>query len=84
MKICISDELKYVKNELKKRGYEIISWNSKENCDALICNLKNVGLTNMVHENNIKKEGMLIIDIGSKTIDEIEYILNNRLYTSII
>ena len=84
MKICISDELKYVKNELEKRGYEIISWNSKENCDALICNLKNVGLNNMIHENNIKKEGMLIIDIGSKSIDEIEYILNNRLYTSII
>ncbi|AGK99573.1 YkuS family protein [Clostridium pasteurianum] len=84
MKICVSDELMYVKIELEKRGYEILEWNHKENCDALICNLKSGGLTNFIHESNVKKEGILIIDMGSKSIDEIEYILNNRIYSSII
>lgn len=84
MKICISDDLLNIKNDLKKRGYDVLPWNSKDSYDALICDLKNVGLTNILHENSAKKEGVLIIDIGSKTIDEIEYILNNRLYTYII
>ncbi|WP_010238643.1 YkuS family protein, partial [Clostridium arbusti] len=81
MKICISNNLLNLKEGLEKRGYDILPWDSKDNCDALICDLKNGGLTNVINENSIKKEGILIIDIGSKTIDEIEYILNNRLYT---
>jgi broad-specificity NMP kinase len=83
MKICISDELKNVRAELKKRGYEIVSVNSNIECDAMICDLKNGGLQNINCENNIKKDGILIIDIGSKSIDEIEYILKNRIYTSL-
>ncbi len=38
---------------------------------------------NLNMQNNIKREGTLIIDSGSKTIDEIEYILCNRVYSSI-
>jgi hypothetical protein len=34
-------------------------------------------------QNNIRREGTLIIDSGSKTIDEIEYILSNRVYSAI-
>ncbi|WP_026883389.1 YkuS family protein [Clostridium akagii] len=83
MKICVSDELRYVSEELKKRGYTIVTINSNNDCDALICDLKNGGLNHIGCENSIKKDGMLIIDIGSKSIDEIEYILKNRLYTSI-
>ncbi len=83
MKICVSDELRDVSEELKKRGYKIVNINSNNDCDAFICDLKNGGLNHMSSENSIKKDGMLIIDIGSKSIDEIEYILKNRLYTSI-
>ncbi|MDD3223114.1 MAG: YkuS family protein [Clostridium sp.] len=83
MKICIPDELNNIKKQLEDRGYEIVSFKSKEKCDAVICDLKNGGLSNLNGENNIKKDGMLIIDIGSRNIDEIENILKNRLYTSI-
>jgi hypothetical protein len=84
MVICVSEELKYLQDELIKRGYTVI--NNRDNnvsCDAIICNLKNGGLINLNMQNNIKREGTLIIDIGSKTIEEIEYILTTRVYSSI-
>jgi Uncharacterised protein family (UPF0180) len=84
MVICISQELEYLQEELTKRGYIVV--NNRDNntrCDAIICNLKDRGLINLNMQNNIKREGTLIIDIGSKTIDEIEYILTTRVYSSI-
>ncbi|MBU3110498.1 YkuS family protein [Clostridium lacusfryxellense] len=84
MVICVSEELSYLQDELTKRGYTVI--NNRDNnvsCDAIICNLKNGGLMNLNMQNNIKREGTLIIDIGSKTIEEIEYILTTRVYSSI-
>ena len=85
MVICVSHELEYIQDELIKRGYTVI--NNRDNntsCEAIICNLKNGGLANLNKQNNIKREGTLIIDSGSKSIDEIEYILSNRVYTTII
>ena len=84
MVICISQELQYLQVELVKRGYTVI--NNRDNnicCDAIICNLKDGGLIKLNMQNNIRKEGTLIIDSGCKTIDEIEYILSNRIYSSI-
>ena len=84
MVVCISQELEYLQDELIKRGYTVV--NNRDNhtcCDAIICNLKDGGLINLNMQNNIKKEGTLIIDIGSKTIEEIEYILTTRVYSSI-
>jgi hypothetical protein len=84
MTICVANELEYVKEELEKRGYIIISKLSEAPCNAIICNLKNGGLTNYNLQNSNKTEGTLIIDSGCKTIDEIEYILNNRVYSSLV
>lgn len=84
MVICVSQELQCLQEELVKRGYTVI--NNRDNnvyCEAIICNLKNGGLLNLNMQNNLKREGTLIIDSGSKTIDEIEYILCNRVYSSI-
>lgn len=83
MTICICSDLDYIKNELSKRGYKIINQISDEPCDAIICNLKYGGLANLNIQSSIRREGTLIIDSGSKTIDEIEYILNNRVYSSL-
>jgi hypothetical protein len=83
MNICVSDELKDIKSELINRGYSISNNLNNMPCDAIICNLKDGGLLNINSQNNIKREGTLIIDCGSKTVDEIEYILNNRLYSAI-
>ncbi|MGH4051696.1 MAG: YkuS family protein [Clostridium sp.] len=84
MVIWISKELEYLQDQLNKRGYTVVN-NSDYNtsCDAIICNLKDSGLKSLNMQSNIKREGTLIIDIGSKTIEEIEYILDNRVYSSI-
>ncbi|MGV8982478.1 YkuS family protein [Clostridium sp.] len=84
MVICISQELHYLQEELVKRGYTVINnRDNNTNCDVIICDLKDGGLVNLNMQNNIRREGTLIIDSGSKTIDEIEYILCNRVYSLI-
>lgn len=83
MKIYVSNDLLYISEELCRRGYNIINGDNNIVCDAIICNLKNGGLTNLNMNNNIKREGTLIIDCGSKSVDEIEYILNNRVYSNL-
>ncbi|WML36432.1 YkuS family protein [Clostridium sp. OS1-26] len=83
MKICVSNDLQYIREELKKRGYDITDEQNNTLCDAIICNLKNGGLTTLNMNNSIRREGTLIIDSGSKTIEEIEYILNNRVYSNL-
>jgi hypothetical protein len=82
MTICVSNELQYISEELSNRGYFVVN-NTNVPCDAIICNLKNGGLVNLNVQSNAKREGTLIIDSGSKSIDEIEYILNNRVYSSL-
>lgn len=83
MVIYVSKELKNISSELKKRGYNVTDENNNSPCDAIICNIKNGGLQNVNIQSNIRTEGTLIIDSGSKNIDEIEYILNNRVYSSL-
>lgn len=83
MVVCISDDLRYLSDELRKRGYTVVGNGSSVPCDAIICNLKYGGLASVNMQNNIRAEGTLIIDSGSKTVDEIEYILNNRVYSPI-
>jgi hypothetical protein len=82
MTICISEELDNIKEELINRGYNVVN-DASIPCDVIICNLKNGGLVNLNVQGNIKREGTLVIDSGSKNIDEIEYILNNRVYSSL-
>lgn len=82
MKIYVSKELEYIKEELVNRGYSVVDSISVP-CDAIICDLKNGGLSNLNIQSNVRREGTLIIDSGSKSIEEIEYILNNRSYSSL-
>lgn len=83
MKIYVSGELEHIKNELKQRGY-IVDESLNSESDAIICNLKSNDILseNKTHQ-NIKQEGILIIDYGSKTIDDIENIINNRCYSGL-
>jgi hypothetical protein len=82
MTICVSEELQYIKNELINRGYNVVSNNSMP-CDVIICNLKNGGLIELNPQGSFRREGTLIIDCGSKNIEEIEYIINNRVYSTL-
>lgn len=76
MKIYIPSDLNYIGNELRKRGYMIINDSKDMKCDAIVCRLKDNGLANL----HIKNKDTLIIDLGRKSADELEYILRDRVF----
>jgi hypothetical protein len=80
MNVFVSPDLYYIKEELRNRGYSIVE-DGAVPCDAIICNLKNCDLNSFNVQTSLKREGTLIIDSGSKTISDIDYILNNRVYS---
>lgn len=82
MNIYVSKGLEQLGERLKERGYNIVTDESTP-CDAIICDLKNSDLYSMNQIKNVKREGTLIIDFGSKSLEDIDYILNNRNYNSI-
>jgi hypothetical protein len=85
MKIYVSEEFGQLKQQLEQKGYEIVLDKKYLNyCDVVICDLKNGGLAKFQDDKTVKKEGMLIIDIGSKTAEDIEHLLNNRILTYLI
>ncbi|SHK57305.1 Uncharacterised protein family (UPF0180) [Clostridium cavendishii DSM 21758] len=76
MRLYITSELKQLKEELYNRGFEIVD-NAQEDYDAAICNLKSINTAELNYKYN-KIEGAIIIDKGSKDINDIENILMNK------
>ncbi|MGE5627091.1 MAG: YkuS family protein [Solirubrobacterales bacterium] len=83
MKIYVSPEFNNLKEQLKELGYEIIDEKITK-CDAIICDLKKDGLRKINFQTNIKNEGTLIIDLGSKSLQDLDNILSNRVYSNIL
>lgn len=82
MKVFVDKDLDYIKAQLIERGHEITN-DKSEPCDAILCMLKENSSSISNLQNSFRKEGTLIIDCGSKSIDDIEYIINSRVYNSI-
>ena len=82
MIIFVSSELETLKIELELKGYTVITNACDTQCDAIICDLKNRGLEKLNLTNSLKREGTVIIDSGFKNINEIENILNNRVFSA--
>jgi hypothetical protein len=79
MKIAISREYNEVAEELSLRGYDVsLECNKCEDCDIIICNLKNDDLNKYNFGVSLKREGTLIIDKGNKSILELEKIIKGR------
>jgi hypothetical protein len=38
MKVCVSSEFLYIKDELEKRGYSVLTEQTNTLCDVIICN----------------------------------------------
>lgn len=83
MNIYLCDGLEYIESSLRNKGYNVVKDNSIH-YDAIICDLKNCDINSMNQIKSIKSEGTLIIDYGYKTIEDIDYILNNRLDNSLL
>ena len=83
MLIYISEELGCMRNELILKGYNLLEQEKEEYCDVIIINMKESSYKS-TGLNNIKREGTVFIDAGSKSIEDIESILNNRVYSNIL
>lgn len=86
-KVGVQEDLKDIKNELMKRGYIITSMDG-EDLDAVIY-LNPKGempyLSNYINMNMgfniVNEKSSLLINAEGKSIDEIEEIIRNRVYT---
>lgn len=81
MNIYISEELSYMSKPLKKRGYNIVK-SKFDHFDVFICNLKESDISSVINERSNLHE-VLVIDGRSKSINDIDNILNNRHFTSL-
>ena len=83
MNIYVCEGLDNLKKQLSDKGYNI---NDVRDAyyDAIICNIKDTNLNTLSIVSNVRMDGTLIIDAGNKSIADIEYILNNRAYSSIL
>lgn len=82
MKIYVQEDKNKLKENLSQRGYTLVN-NESEPCDAIICDLKRKGLGHIVKNIPGSNTGTLIIDSGSKSVDDIENILNNKIYSDL-
>lgn len=86
-KVGVQEDLKDIKNELIKRGYNVTSMDG-EDLDAVIyTNPKGEMpyLSNYINMNMgfniVNEKSGILINAAGKTIDEIEQIIKNRVYT---
>lgn len=79
MKIYLTPELNYLKDDLETLGHTVVNSNIR-NIEAVICDLKNqqnreVDILNNIYNRN---NDILVIDSGSKSINDIENILEKQ------
>ena len=79
MKIYVEESFKLLKMQLKDKGYEVEDENLSYDCDVVICDIKNGDLKKIVTDSSFRKEGILIIDKGGKSVNDIEKLIDNRI-----
>ncbi|WP_069650885.1 YkuS family protein [Caloranaerobacter ferrireducens] len=87
-KIAIQKGLDDLKNSLKSKGYEVYDINENKEVEAIIYMADGYSIPYMDRfismdagfEIDRNKE-VLLINATGKTLEEIEYIINNRLYS---
>lgn len=87
-KIAIQKGLENIKGRLESLGYEIVNINSGESADAIIymadghdISYYNQMINMDTGEDMSTNNGTLLINATGKTIEEIDYMINNRLYS---
>ena len=85
-KVAVQDSLNEIKDELKRRGYNIISMEDGVEADAIVyMNEGNetpyIGDYDYNDELDSYNKGAILINANNKSIDEIDKIIKNRIYT---
>lgn len=81
MKISVENDLLEIKNYLISKGYNIYDLSEGVVSDVYIYSEKKIGLLNLYKNISSTDKGSLIINAQGKTIEEIIYTINNRVYT---
>lgn len=92
MVVAVEDGLEQISEALRKLGYTIVSYPDyggvvdafvyKESISSHIEEYQNISQMNAMDEyNNINPHGVLIINANNKSINQIEQILKNRIYS---
>lgn len=81
MKISIENDLTDLKKALKLKGYDICNLSEGQISDVYIYSEKNLGLVNLYKNISSVESGSLIINAYGKSIEDIIYTINTRLYT---
>lgn len=81
MKITIASELVYLKQLLKKSGYQVYDERDNEPSDIYVYNEIKSSLVNVSVHENINPNGALIIYAKNKTEQTIVYEIENRVYS---
>lgn len=81
MKISIENDLREVKNSLIKAGYKVYDLSEGVLSDIYIYSENSIGLVNLYRNISSSDKGALIINAQGKTMGEIIYSVENRIYT---
>ncbi|RKD31672.1 YkuS family protein [Thermohalobacter berrensis] len=86
-KIAVQGHLNEIKENLIRRGYEVFDINENRDVEAIIYmsdghEIPYYGqVTNMDQGEDMTGKGAILINANGKSIEEIEYIINNRIYS---
>lgn len=87
-RIAIQEGLDNIKNSLSSLGYEIVNIDDNSSVDAVIymANGYDINYHNQLVNMNegeamANNRGVMLINATGKTIEEIDSIINNRLYS---
>lgn len=81
MKISVENSLIEIKRQLTDLGYDVYNLNEGIISDIYIYSEKRRGLFNLYNDIMGSDNGSFIIDADKKTIQEIIYLIHNRVYS---
>ena len=86
MIVAVDGKYKDIITELNIKGFQVVGINTKKRIDAVLYNSDyDKGFIDNINEssltNAVGNQGVLIIDIKNKTLNEVETILRKRLYS---
>ncbi|SNS53954.1 Uncharacterised protein family (UPF0180) [Anaerovirgula multivorans] len=82
-RIAIQENLEEIKAALIDKGYEVVGFKDQGYIDAIVYTDDYGGLKNVNDSGETNNYGAVLINANSKSIEEIQYIIETRRYGSL-
>ncbi|NLM03995.1 MAG: YkuS family protein [Clostridiales bacterium] len=82
-RIAVQENLYEIKEFLKAKGYDVVGFDDRGYINAIIYTDDYDGFRNINNDYTDGNFGAILINAKNKTIDEIEYIIETRRYSSL-